>query len=76
MIAKTWTEASSYVAADRRAVGHDWIDAMIEKAQEKFPGYRCHWVSGIEAHNDYVRFSYAAGGSWPEQTHHFRGSNG
>jgi hypothetical protein len=36
---------------------------MIGKAQAQFPGYRLSLASGIEAHNDYVRFSWAAGGS-------------
>jgi hypothetical protein len=36
---------------------------MIAIAQTQFPGYRLHLVSGIESHNDYVRFSWAAGGA-------------
>ncbi len=45
-------------------------------SKEEFPGYGRHWVSGIEAHHDCVRLPWAAGGSWAEQTHPFRGSNG
>jgi len=62
LIANTWSEDGSYVDAHRRGAGHDGIDAMIGKAQEQFPGYQLRLVSGIEAHNGYVRFSWAAGG--------------
>src|SRR5438309_3812162 len=61
LVARTWTEEGTYVDAHRRGVGHAGIDAMITAAQEQFPGYRLRLVSGIEAHNDYVRFSWAAG---------------
>jgi len=36
---------------------------MIEKTQRQFPGYQLRLVSGIQAHNGYLRFSWAAGGS-------------
>lgn len=36
---------------------------MIRAAQEQFPGYRVRLVSGIETHNGYLRFSWAAGGA-------------
>jgi SnoaL-like domain len=63
LIAKIWTEDGSYVDAHRGGKGHDGIASMIEAAQAQFPGYRLQLVSGIEAHNGYVRFSWAAGGS-------------
>jgi hypothetical protein len=63
LIAKTWTEGGSYTDAHRRGVGHAAIDAMIKTAQQTFPGYRLDLISGIEAHNTYVRFSWAAGGT-------------
>jgi hypothetical protein len=62
LIGKVWTEDATYVDAHRRGVGHDEIDSMIAIAQTQFPGYRLHLVSGIESHNGYVRFSWAAGG--------------
>ncbi len=61
LIAKTWTEGGRYVDGHRNGVGHDGIDAMIATAQQAFPGYRLRLVSGIEAHNGYVRFSWGAG---------------
>ena len=63
LVAKTWTEDGSYTDAHRHSVGHAAIDAMIKTAQQSFPGYRLGLVSGIEAHNAYVRFSWGAGGT-------------
>jgi len=63
IVAKTWTDGGIYVDAHRRGDGHASIDAMIEKAQKQFPGYRVRLVSKIEAHNGYIRFSWAAGGT-------------
>jgi hypothetical protein len=63
LIAKIWTEDGTYVDAHRRGKGHDGIASMIEAAQAQFPGYRLQLVSGIEGHNGYVRFSWAAGGT-------------
>jgi len=63
LVTRTLTEGGSYVDAHRRGSGHDALDAMIKAAQDMFPGYRLHLVSGIEAHNGHVRFSWAARGS-------------
>jgi hypothetical protein len=63
LVARAWSDAGTYIDAHRHGEGHDSIDAMIRTAQEQFPGYRLHLVSGIEAHNGYVRFSWAAGGT-------------
>jgi len=65
LITKVWIEDGTYVDAHRHGVGHDGIDSMIQAAQEQFPGYRLRLVSGIEAHGEYVRFSWGAGG-FPE----------
>jgi hypothetical protein len=63
LVIKTWADKGSYVDAHRQAQGHAEIDAIIEKAQQQFPGYSLRLASGIEAHNNQVRFSWAAGGS-------------
>jgi hypothetical protein len=63
LVAATWADDGSYVDAHRQGTGHDAIDAMIETAQSMFPGYRLNLVSGIEAHNNFVRFRWAAGGT-------------
>jgi hypothetical protein len=63
LVAKTWTEDGTYIDGAREGRGHDSLDAMIAKAQEQFPGYRLNLASGVEAHHDYVRFSWVAGGT-------------
>ena len=63
LVAKTWAENGRYIDAHRNADGHASIDGMIETAQRQFPGYQLRLVSGIEAHNGYVRFRWAAGGT-------------
>lgn len=63
IVARTWTEDGSYLDAHREGTGHDAINAMIDAAQQRFAGYRFRLASGIEAHHDRVRFSWAAGGT-------------
>jgi hypothetical protein len=63
LVAKAWTDDGTYVDAAREGHGHDSLDAMIATAQGHFPGYRLHLASGIEAHHDCLRFSWAAGGT-------------
>lgn len=63
LVAKTWTESGTYVDSHRNSQGHEAIAAMIGTAQQQFPGYRLRLISGIEAHGDYLRFSWAAGGA-------------
>jgi hypothetical protein len=63
LVAATWTEEGSYIDAHRRGEGHSAIDAMLAATQAQFPNYRLSLVSGVEAHNDFVRFSWAAGGT-------------
>jgi hypothetical protein len=63
LIAETWTDDGIYIDAHRNGAGHEEIDALVEAAQEQFPGYRVNLISGIETHNDFARFRYAAGGT-------------
>ena len=63
LVAATWTEDGSYIDAHRHGKGHGAIDAMLATTQAQFPGYRLNLISGIEAHNNFVRFSWAAGGT-------------
>jgi hypothetical protein len=63
LVAETWTEDGSYIDAHRHGKGHGAIDAMLATTQAQFPGYRLNLISGIEAHNNFVRFSWAAGGT-------------
>jgi SnoaL-like domain len=63
LVAETWVEEGCYVDAHRQGSGHAAIDAMLAATQAQFPGYSLNLVSGIEAHNGFVRFSWAAGGT-------------
>ena len=63
LVATTWTEEGSYIDAHRHGHGHGAIDAMLAATQSQCPNYRLSLVSGIEAHNNFVRFSWAAGGT-------------
>jgi len=63
VIARAWSNDGSYVDAHRESAGYAAIDAMIAAVQERFPGYRFRLASGIEAHHDFVRFSWTAGGT-------------
>src|SRR6516162_11931894 len=62
LVMRTWTEDGTYIDAHRQAVGHDGIDAMLARTQDQFLGYRIGLASGIEVNNDFIRFSWAAGG--------------
>jgi hypothetical protein len=63
LVAQAWTEDGSYVDGARDGRGHEALTAMIGTALDHFPGYRLNLCSGIEAHHDYVRFSWVAGGT-------------
>ncbi|HKD77935.1 MAG TPA: nuclear transport factor 2 family protein [Ktedonobacterales bacterium] len=63
VIAHAWSDDGSYIDAHRDSEGHTAIDAMIAAVQERFPGYRFRLASGIEAHHNFVRFSWIAGGT-------------
>src|SRR5262245_2797308 len=74
LVAKAWTDDGTYVDAAREGLGHDSLDAMIATAQGHFPGYRLGLASGIEAHHDYLRFSWTAGGT-PDAPLYIKGTD-
>jgi hypothetical protein len=63
LIAKTWSEEGNYVDPHRSGTGHDEINEMVRTAQSQHPGYALRLVSGIDAHKNFVRFSWQAGGT-------------
>ena len=63
LVASAWAEDGGYLDAHREGAGHDAIDAMIGATQDRFAGYRFRLASGIEAHNNRLRFSWQAGGT-------------
>jgi hypothetical protein len=74
LVAKTWIEDGTYIDAARNGDGHDGLDQMLQTAQDHWPGYRLSLASGIETHNGYVRFSWAAGGT-PEAPLYINGTD-
>jgi hypothetical protein len=61
LIARTWTEDSTYVDPLMRGEGLDGIDAMIQGVQAQFPGLLFRRTGDVDAHNDRVRFAWELG---------------
>ncbi|MBO0723977.1 MAG: nuclear transport factor 2 family protein [Blastocatellia bacterium] len=61
LIARTWTEDSTYVDPLMRGEGRDGIDAMIQGVQAQFPGLLFRRTGDVDAHNDRVRFAWELG---------------
>ena len=61
LIARTWTEDSSYVDPLVHGDGRSGIDAMIEAVQNQFPGLKSRRVSDVDTHNDRLRFKWELG---------------
>lgn len=56
LVAATWAEDGSYIDAHRHGKVHGAIDAMLATTQAQFAGYRLNLISGIETHNNFVRW--------------------
>jgi hypothetical protein len=63
LVAQAFADDGSYIDAHRHGKGHAAIDTLLGTAQAQFPGYRVKLSSGIEAHNNVMRFSWSAGGT-------------
>jgi SnoaL-like domain len=61
LIARTWTEAASYLDPVMQGEGQAGIDAMVQGVQERFPGYRFRRTSEVDGHHDRVRFAWELG---------------
>jgi SnoaL-like domain len=61
LIARTWTEDSTYLDPMVRGEGRGGIDAMIRGVQAQFPGLLFRRTSDVDAHNDRVRFDWELG---------------
>lgn len=62
-VEEVWAADGGYQDPHRHAVGPEAIADMIGRAQKEFPGYRLRLISGVDAQDGYVRFSWAAGGA-------------
>jgi hypothetical protein len=61
LIARTWTEDSTYLDPMVRGEGRGGIDAMIRGVQAQFPGLLFRRTNEVDAHNDRVRFAWELG---------------
>src|SRR5262245_56419019 len=61
LIARTWTEDSTYLDPLMRGESRSGIDAMIRGVQAQFPGLLFRRTSDVDAHNDRVRFAWVLG---------------
>ena len=61
LIARTWTEDSTYLDPLMRGEGRGGIDVMIRGVQAQFPGLLFRRNSEVDAHNDRVRFAWELG---------------
>jgi hypothetical protein len=61
LIARTWTEDSTYLDPMIRGEGRGGIDAMIRGVQAQFPGLLFRRTSDVDTHNDRVRFAWELG---------------
>jgi hypothetical protein len=61
LIARTWTEDSTYLDPLMRGEGRGGIDEMIRGVQAQFPGLLFRRTSEVDAHNDRVRFTWELG---------------
>ncbi|HEY7179883.1 MAG TPA: nuclear transport factor 2 family protein [Blastocatellia bacterium] len=61
LIARTWTEDSTYVDPLMRGEGRDGIDAMIQGVQAQFPGLLFRRTGDVDEHNSRVRFAWELG---------------
>jgi len=58
LIARTWTEAATYVDPMLKSEGRDGIDAMVAAVQAKYPGHTFRRTGDVDAHNDRIRFAW------------------
>jgi len=61
LIARTWTEDSTYLDPLMGGEGRGGIDAMIRGVQAQFPGLLFRRTSEVDAHNDRIRFAWELG---------------
>jgi len=60
-IAEVWTEGASYRDPQLEGDGRAGIDAMVERVQAAYPGYRFKRISEVDSHHDQIRFAWELG---------------
>jgi hypothetical protein len=75
LIAKTYTEAATYLDSHRNGRGYDGLSSMIAAVHGQFPeSYRFRLAGEVESHHDVLRFRWEAGGT-KEAPLHFGGTD-
>src|SRR5688500_4593518 len=57
-IAAVYTEDGRHVDPNADAVGHDGLGEMMAAVHAQFPGLGMRRVTGIDSHNDQLRFGW------------------
>jgi SnoaL-like domain len=60
-IARAWASSGRYRDPLMGSDGHTEIDAMLAAVQARFPGFVLKRTSGVDCHNDSVRFAWSLG---------------
>ena len=58
IIANVWAEDGRLVDPPATGEGHDGISALADAVQQQFPGHRFRRTSGIDSHNDVLRYAW------------------
>lgn len=58
LIARVFTEDGRHVDPNADARGHDGLAAMITAVHAQFPGFGMRQTTGVDAHNDQLRFGW------------------
>ena len=55
---RVFTEDGRHVDPNADARGHEGLAAMITAVHAQFPGFGMHQTSGVDLHNDQLRFGW------------------
>lgn len=61
LIAAVWTENAAYTDPLADVEGHDGIDGLVAGVQSQFPGLIFNRLGEVDAHHEFIRFSWEAG---------------
>jgi SnoaL-like protein len=61
LIGETWSEDASYTDPLADVSGHAGIDGLVAAVQAQFPGLVFRQLGDVDAHHEFMRFSWEAG---------------
>jgi hypothetical protein len=61
LIAAGWTEDVSYTDPMADVSGREALDGLVAAVQAQFPGFVFRRLGEVEAHHEFLRFSWEAG---------------